>query len=358
VDIYSVAVFDVTGAALGPHTTLRLGGAAKCLVTASDQDAIVRAVRAAGDPVLVLAGGSNVVVADEGFDGTVVLLRSTGIGFAPAADDTVLMTVEAGHEWDDAVVRSLAEGLTGLEFLSGIPGSTGATPIQNVGAYGRETAEVLESVRVFDRHRDEIVEMPAAACGLAFRSSIFKRNDRYVVLAVTFRLRRGGMSGPIGYAELARHLDVAPGAGAPVGEVRTAVLGLRRGKGMVLDAADPDTWSVGSFFLNPVVEPDTFTNVRARALELTGTAPAAWPYGVDATKLSAAWLIERAGFGKGFTGGRTGVGVSTKHTLALTNRGQGTTAELLDLAREIQGGVQTTFGVTLSPEAVLVGCAL
>jgi UDP-N-acetylmuramate dehydrogenase len=353
-----LAVFDVTGAALGPHTTLRLGGAAKQLVTASDRDAIVRAVRAAGDPVLILAGGSNVVVADEGFDGTVVLLRSTGVRFAPADGGAVLMTVEAGHEWDDAVVQSLAEGLTGLEFLSGIPGSTGATPIQNVGAYGRETAEVLESVRVFDRHRDAVVEMPAADCGLAFRTSVFKRNDRYVVLAVTFRLRRGAVSGPIGYAELARQLDVAPGSGAPVAEVRAAVLGLRRGKGMVLDPADPDTYSVGSFFLNPVVDSDTYAAVRGRALELTGSEPAAWPYGVDATKLSAAWLIERTGFGKGYTGGRTGVGVSTKHTLALTNRGTATTAGLLDLAREIRAGVRAAFGVDLNPEAVLVNCAL
>jgi UDP-N-acetylmuramate dehydrogenase len=350
-------VFDVTGATLAPHTTLRLGGTAGHLVTAYGADEIVQAVRDAAGPVLVLAGGSNVVIGDDGFDGTVVLLRSTGMRVTGAGDD-VVMTVAAGHQWDDVVARCVADGLAGIEFLSGIPGSAGATPIQNVGAYGREMAEILESVRVYDRAADRTVDMTAADCGLTFRNSVFKHNDRYVVLTVSFRLHRSPLSGPVAYAELARTLGVGMGARAPLADVRSAVLGLRAGKGMVLDEADPDTYSVGSFFLNPVLDRDAYGALRAKALAVAGAEPPSWPYGADAVKTSAAWLIERAGFRKGYTGGRTGVGVSTKHTLALTNRGNGTTSELLDLARDIRDGVRKAFEVELSPEAVLVNCAI
>jgi UDP-N-acetylmuramate dehydrogenase len=355
-------VFDVTGAALSPHTTLRLGGPAVRLVTACERDEIVQAVRDAGDPVLVLAGGSNVVIGDEGFDGTVVLLRSAGVavsdGPGDGPGDGVVMTVEAGHPWDEVVAQSVAEGLAGIEFLSGIPGSAGATPIQNVGAYGRELAELLESVLVYDRAADRTVEMTAPECGLTFRNSVFKRNDRYVVLSVSFRLHRSPLSGPVAYAELARTLGVDMGDRVPLADVRSAVLGLRAGKGMVLDDADPDTYSVGSFFLNPVIDRDGYGSLRAKALAVAGAEPPSWPYGADGVKVSAAWLIERAGFRKGYAGGRTGVGVSTKHTLALTNRGGGTTAELLDLARDIRDGVRKAFEVELSPEAVLVNCHL
>jgi UDP-N-acetylmuramate dehydrogenase len=349
-------VFDVTGAALAPHTTLHLGGTAGRLVTAYGPDEIVRAVRDAGDPLLVLAGGSNVVIGDDGFDGTVVLLRSAGVAVSDGAGDEVVMTVEAGHTWDDVVASSVADGLSGIEFLSGIPGSAGATPIQNVGAYGREMAELLESVRVYDRVADRIVDMTAGECGLTFRNSVFKRNDRFVVLSVSFRLRRSPLSGPVAYAELARTLGVDMGARVPIADVRSAVLGLRAGKGMVLDEADPDTYSVGSFFLNPVLDRDGHAALRAKALAVTGAEPPSWPYDTDGVKVSAAWLIERAGFRKGYTGGRSGVGVSTKHTLALTNRGSGTTSELLDLARDIRDGVRKAFEVELSPEAVLVNC--
>jgi UDP-N-acetylmuramate dehydrogenase len=348
-------VLDVTGATLAPHTTLRLGGRAGRLVTAYGPDEIVQAVRGAADPVLVLAGGSNVVIGDDGFDGTVVLLRSTGVEVSGTGDEVVL-TAEAGHRWDDVVAQCVAEGLAGIEFLSGIPGSAGATPIQNVGAYGREMAEILESVRVYDRAADRTVDMTAAECGLTFRNSVFKRNDRYVVLSVSFRLHRSPSSGPVAYAELARTLGVDMGARAPLADVRSAVLGLRAGKGMVLDDADHDTYSVGSFFLNPVVDRDAYASLRAKALAVAGAEPPSWPYGSDGVKVSAAWLIERAGFRKGYTGGRTGVGVSTKHTLALTNRGSGTTSELLDLARDIRDGVRKAFEVELSPEAVLVNC--
>jgi UDP-N-acetylmuramate dehydrogenase len=349
-------VSDVTRTDLARHTTLRLGGPPARLVTAIHPDEIiktVRQVRSAGESSLVLAGGSNVVIADQGVPGTVVLVRTSGLAFVPDGED-VLVTVEAGQPWDDVVALAVTEGLAGLECLSGIPGSAGATPIQNVGAYGQEVAECIVSVRVFDTRTDEVCEMAPSECGFAYRTSRFKHNDRYVVLAVTFRLARSAASGPIRYAELARALDVPLGATAPLSEVRAAVLDLRARKGMVLDPNDPDTYSVGSFFTNPVLDQEAYAALRTR----TGTEPPAWP-GPDGTvKVSAAWLIERAGFSKGYAGGRTGVAVSGKHTLALTNRGTGTTAALLDLAREIRDGVVKAFDVPLHPEPVLVNCAL
>ena len=256
--------------------------------------------------------------------------------------------MQAGEPWEPFVARCVAEGLAGVESLSGIPGSIGATPIQNVGAYGQEVAETIVSVRVLDRERDAVEELPAADCGFAYRSSAFKRNPgRWVVLAVTFALERRALSGPLVYAELARTLGVQPGEGAPLAEVREAVLGLRRGKGMVLDADDPDTVSAGSFFTNPILDEDAFA-----ALE---DAPR-FPEDDGRVKTSAAWLIERAGFARGH-GNPDGIAISSKHTLALTNRGAGTTAELLALAREIAGGVRERFGVTLEPEPTLVGVA-
>jgi UDP-N-acetylmuramate dehydrogenase len=345
---------------IGPYTTLRLGGPARRLVIAGDPEEIVQSVRDAAkldEPLLVLAGGSNVVIADAGFDGTVLLIRSTGIRFADQADGTVLLTAAAGQPWDEVVRASLAEGLAGLECLSGIPGSAGGTPIQNVGAYGHEVAEVLHAVPVYDRVADEVFDATPEQCALGFRTSLFKRNDRYVVLGVTFRLRRSPRSAPVQYAELARTLGVAVGEQVPAQRVREAVLALRAGKGMVLDPADPDTYSVGSFFQNPVLDPDDYATVRAAALARTGVEPPSWPY-ESKVKVSAAWLIERAGFTKGYQGGYPGVGISTKHTLALTNRGAGTSAALIGLAREIRDGVRAAFGVSLEPEAVLVGCAL
>lgn len=352
-------VLDVTRADLARHTTLRLGGAATHLLIVQDQDEIVQIARAAGaEPVLMLAGGSNVVIADEGFAGTVVLLRSTGIAVEMDGPDGVLLTVQAGHVWDDVVAFAVAEGLSGMECHSGIPGSAGATPIQNVGAYGQELSEIIRAVRAYDRQRDEVVDMSPAECRFTFRHSIFKRNDRYVVLAATVRLRRSPLSAPVRYAELARTLGVEEGARAPLADVRDAVLALRAKKGMVLDPLDPDTYSVGSFFLNPTLDATTFAELRERALAVSGREPPGFPHPSGLIKSSAAWLIEQAGFDKGYTGGRPGVGISTKHTLALTNRGTGTTAELLDLAREIRAGVVKAFGVRLDPEAVLVGCDL
>ncbi|MER7002121.1 UDP-N-acetylmuramate dehydrogenase [Dactylosporangium sp. NPDC000555] len=338
---------------LAAFTTLRLGGPAGRLIEATTEAETLAALRYGGDQ-LILAGGSNVVVADEGFPGTVVLLRERGMR-VEIHDGVVTLTVAAGHLWDDVVATAVSNGWSGIESLSGIPGSAGATPIQNVGAYGQEVAETIAEVRAYDRERDEIVTLPAAACGFAYRTSVFKHNARFVVLAVTFRLTLSGRSTPIAYAELARALGVEQGATAPLEEVRSAVLKLRAGKGMVLDPADPDTYSVGSFFTNPVVPAADFERVRELAAGF-GTPPS-WPTG-DAVKLSAAWLIERAGFAKGHGDPARGVALSGKHTLALTNRGTGTTAALLDLAREIRTGVSARFGVELHPEPVLVNCGL
>lgn len=335
---------------LASQTTLRLGGPAGRLVTATVTDEIPELVRAL-EALLVLAGGSNVVIGDDGYPGSVLLLRTRGITATPDGTGGVILTVAAGEPWDEVVARTVAEGWSGIECLSGIPGSAGATPIQNVGAYGQEIAETIVAVQVYDRHRDVVETLAPADCGFGYRTSVFKHADRWVVLAVMLGLAVRGDSVPIRYPELARALGVSVGERAPLGAVRAAVLKLRAGKGMVLDADDPDTYSVGSFFTNPVLPAAAFEDLRARAAD----APA-WPGDDGTVKTSAAWLIEHAGFHKGYGHGR--VGISTKHTLALTNRGNGSTAELLDLAREIRTGVAERFGVTLVPEPVLINCAL
>jgi UDP-N-acetylmuramate dehydrogenase len=332
---------------LASRTTLRLGGPAGRLSIATVTDEIPQMVRGTG-AYLVLAGGSNVVIADEGYPGTVVLLRTRGCTATPDGDG-VMLRVAAGERWDDVVARAVAEGWSGIECLSGIPGSAGATPIQNVGAYGQEVAETISAVRVYDRVLDRDLVLPPTDCGFGYRTSRFKHSDRWIVLEVSLRLSVSRRSAPIRYPELARALGVAVGDRVPLDEVRAAVLKLRAGKGMVLDADDPDTYSVGSFFTNPVLPAADFAPLRADG------APA-WPNPDGTMKTSAAWLIEQAGFPKGY--GRDGVAISTKHTLALTNRGTGTTAALLDLAREIRAGVAARFGVTLVPEPVLVNCAL
>jgi UDP-N-acetylmuramate dehydrogenase len=338
---------------LAELTTLRLGGPAARFVEARDEDAIVAAVRsadAAGEPLLVLAGGSNLVVADEGFPGTVLHLLSRGV--EPTAHGRV--TVQAGEPWDDFVAAAVDRGVAGIECLSGIPGSVGATPIQNVGAYGQEVAETVAAVRVLDRRAGAILELGPEDCGFAYRSSRFKREPgRWVVLSVSFHLHPGEQSAPIRYAELARTLGVEIGERAPLRDVREAVLGLRRGKGMVVDPDDPDSVSAGSFFTNPILTAEAFEALERRA----GERPPAWPEPDGRTKTSAAWLIERAGFTKGY-GDPQRIAISSKHTLALTNRGAGTAAGLVALAREIAGGVRVRFGVRLVPEPGLVGLEL
>jgi UDP-N-acetylmuramate dehydrogenase len=294
------------------------------------------------EPVLVLGGGSNLLVSDAGFPGTVVHVATAGVRITP--DGTA--AVAAGEDWDGVVARTVAERLAGIECLSGIPGSTGATPIQNVGAYGQEVAQPVVAVRAYDRQAREVRTLAPEECRFAYRHSRFKAElDRWVVLEVTFALRPGEHSAPIRYAELARTLGVDVGASAPLAEVREAVLALRRGKGMVLDAADHDTWSAGSFFTNPVLD----------AAALPQGAPT-WPQPDGRVKTSAAWLIEQAGFGKGYGSGRARL--STKHPLAVTNRGGATAADLVALAREVRDGVRARFGIELVNEPVLVGYTL
>ncbi|MFB9691695.1 UDP-N-acetylmuramate dehydrogenase [Actinoplanes digitatis] len=343
---------------LGAYTTLRLGGPAGALAVLSETDEVVATVRAAADsgqPLLVLAGGSNVVIGDAGFPGTVLLLRTRGVRVVDHSSRGVLLRVAAGEPWDEFVADTIERGLSGLEALSGIPGSAGATPIQNVGAYGQEVAHTIEAVHVYDRHSDEVRVLSLPECGFAYRSSIFKHSDRWVVLEVDFRLQAARQSAPVRYAELARHLGVEVGDRTGVARVRETVLKLRAGKGMVLDPEDPDTRSVGSFFTNPVLSAQDWVAVQDRLAD--AGEPPSWPAPNGTVKVPAAWLIERAGFGKGYAGAG-GVAISSKHTLALTHRGGGTTTALLDLAREIRDGVRDRFGVVLHPEPVLVNCVL
>jgi UDP-N-acetylmuramate dehydrogenase len=315
---------------LASCTTLGLGGPAGRFVSAHTDDELIGAV--AGE-VLILGGGSNLVVSDKGFPGTVVHITTRGI----AIDGTTVI-VAAGEPWDDVVARTVAAGLSGLECLSGIPGLAGATPIQNVGAYGQEVSDTISRVRVYDREKQKISFFRNEQCCFSYRTSVFRETGRYVVLEVTFRLSTD--PAPVRYAELASRL---PGNAGPA-QVRDAVLGLRRGKGMVIDPADPDTRSAGSFFINPIVD---------AAPEGAPCYPAA----AGKVKVPAAWLIEQAGFGKGYPGPDAPVRISTKHTLALVNAG-GSTEQLLALAREIQAGVRDAFGITLRPEPTLIGVTL
>jgi UDP-N-acetylmuramate dehydrogenase len=359
---------------LADCTTVRLGGPARSFVRAGTEEDLMEAVRAAdaaAEPTLVLGGGSNVVVADEGFDGTVIQVATRGVDRGGPG----ILTVAAGEDWDGLVARTIAEGLAGLECLSGIPGLVGATPIQNVGAYGQEVSQTITQVRAYDRATRQIRTIPNAQCGFGYRTSRFRgglggssprestarRDDagRFVILSVTFRLAAQRVSAPVRYPELAAALGVAVGDRVAGTEARSAVLELRRSKGMVIDPADPDTRSVGSFFVNPVLGrtalADVETAARARCGE--GTRVPRFDAGNELVKVPAAWLIERAGFGRGYSPG-DGARISSKHTLALVNSGSATTAGLIALAREIRDGVRDAFGVWLVPEPILVGVTL
>ncbi len=339
---------------LGELTTLRVGGPAGEVVVAEDEATLVEAVRSAdagGTPALVVGGGSNLLVSDEGYPGTVVVVATRGIATEADACGGAWVTAAAGEAWDGLVLHCVAERWSGVECLSGIPGSTGATPIQNVGAYGQEVAPVIARVRTFDRVDAVQRTFMSADCGFAYRTSRFKAEPgRYLVLAVAFQLRLSPYSEPIRYAELARRIGVDVGDRAPLAEVRDAVLSLRASKGMVLDAADHDTWSVGSFFTNPIID-------AAAASRLPADAPR-YDAGDGRVKISAAWLIERSGIGCGYPGATGRAWVSTKHTLALTNRGEATAADVVALAREVRERVRAVFEVTLEPEPTLVGCGL
>ncbi|GAA1735531.1 UDP-N-acetylmuramate dehydrogenase [Aeromicrobium alkaliterrae] len=337
---------------LSEVTTLRLGGPAGEVVEAETSDDLVAAVREADDagtPVLLVAGGSNLVVADEGFDGRVVLVRTRGVEIDQDACSGATVTVAAGESWDAFVASAVEHEWIGVEALAGIPGSVGATPIQNVGAYGQDVAQTIVRVRTWDRLEGAVRTLTADQCGFGYRTSRFKAEPgRHLVLDVTFQLRLGSLGAPVAYAELARALGVEVGERAPAAQVREAVLGLRRGKGMVLDPADHDTWSAGSFFTNPVL-----------SAEQAGRLPVDAPRfeQADGTiKSSAAWLISHAGFERGH--GDAHASLSTKHALALTNRGSATTQGLLALAREVRDGVASVYGIELEPEPNLVGCAL
>lgn len=337
--------------ALSELTTLRLGGPAPTVLHCATTDALVRAVRAcddAGEPVLVLGGGSNLVVADDGVCATVVQVASSGVEV-----DAGGVHVEAGADWDAVVAATVAAGAGGLECLSGIPGRTGATPVQNVGAYGVEVGDLLTEVQLLERASGAVRWVLPEELRLGYRTSALKHADSAVVLALRLRLHADGLSSPVTYRELCSTLGVTDGTRLPAAAVRAAVLALRRGKGMVLDPGDHDSWSAGSFFTNPVVDDGALAAVLARAGDDLPRYPAE-----GGTKLSAGWLIERAGFRRGHPGPDAAARLSTKHTLALTNRGAASTEQLLALAREVRDGVDRAFGVRMSPEPVLVCCRL
>lgn len=342
-------------------TTLGVGGPARRLAEVdreADAIAVVSEADAKGERLLVLGGGSNLVVADEGFPGTVLRLDVRGVDLAAPATASqmgvVLVTAAAGEPWDDFVTRMVDDGLSGVECLAGIPGRVGAVPMQNVGAYGQDVSETIVRVRTWDRRARRIVDFERAACRFAYRSSVFRGKDDHVILGVTFALERSPTSRPVRYAELARALGVREGDGAPLRLVRDTIVSLRKKKGMVLDASDPDTRSAGSFFTNPILDDASLALLRERVAPLLGPGDAMplFPEPDGRTKVSAAWLIERAGFTKGYAEGAAAI--STKHALALTNRGGATARDILSLARTIQGRVKMRFGVMLEPEPIVI----
>jgi len=352
---------------LAPFTSLRVGGPAARVVYCETDDELVEVVRDADAsrlPVLLLGGGSNVLVADEGFPGVVALVRTRGIR-QRTSPDRIEFDVAAGEDWDAFVQHTLREGCRGFECLSCIPGSVGAGPMQNIGAYGQEIGSSVLAVRVFDRDTDAVRELPQAACAFAYRDSLFKRergaiddsSSRFVVLGVRFSLPRAKDSVELTYKELYEHLGLSRGARAPLAQVREAIRVLRGKKGMVLDPKDPDSVSAGSFFMNPVLDDAALGALRERVREVLGPDAKlpTFPEG-DATKVAAAWLIEQAGFPKGF--GTGPARISSKHCLALVNRFGATATDLLDLARQIQKGVFERFGVRLHNEPVCVGLKL
>jgi UDP-N-acetylmuramate dehydrogenase len=343
---------------LAPLTTLRVGPVARRVVTCTTTEHIVAAlggVREGSDP-LVMGGGSNVVI-DDGLAGlTVVLLANTRITV-----DGNMIRAEAGADWDVVVQTAIGAGLGGLECLSGIPGSAGATPVQNVGAYGAEVADTLSRVLLLDRRTGELSWVRGTDLGFGYRTSMLKHppstGPAPIVVEVEFVLDPSDRSAPLRYGELAAALGADAGERAEPATVRDAVLMLRRRKGMVLDPADHDTWSVGSFFTNPVVTPERFDALRA-ALESKGVGPVPNYPADGGVKLAAGWLVEHAGFGKGFPGNGAAARLSGKHALALTNRGSATSADIIALARRVRDGVLGTFGIRLVPEPVLVGCVV
>ena len=337
--------------ALRDLTTLQVGGPCRRVLVARSDDDVVAALRGCddeGEPVLLVGGGSNLVVADSGFPGTVVQLATSGLTVTDDGSDHVRVDLAAGEPWDLVVERAVDEGWAGVEALSGIPGLVGATPVQNVGAYGQDVAQTVVAVRAYERSSGSVVELAPDACGFGYRTSRFKGQDDLVVLQVSLRLARSPLAAPVAYAELARTLGTQVGRQVPASAVRAAVLGLRRSKGMVIDPGDRDTASVGSFFTNPVL--------TANASDLLPPDAPRFTQPDGRVKTSAAWLIERAGFPRGY--GHADARISSKHTLALTNRGSATATEIVALARELRDGVRRAFDVELLAEPRLVGLSL
>jgi UDP-N-acetylmuramate dehydrogenase len=335
---------------LRDFTSLRVGGPAKNFVEAHNEEEIIAALNSAGDsPVLILGGGTNVLVSDAGFEGTVIHITNNSLVAEVDACSGATLTIGAGENWDDFVALTIERGFAGLETLSGIPGTIGAAPIQNIGAYGHEVAEFITRVRTYDRKAKAVKTFTNSECEFEYRSSKFKRDPgQFIILDVQFQIRIGDSSDPITYLELARKLDTQLGEKAPVHQVRQAVLELRASKGMLLSPEDRDSWSAGSFFTNPIVS-------QQEADKLPNAAPK-WPLIDGQVKISAAWLIENAGMHKGDEVG--GARISTKHVLALTNAGDATATDLIELAKSAQAKVYEKFGIKLEPEVNLVGLSL
>lgn len=346
--------------ALAELTTLRVGGVPEAYVAPASEAELVDAVRelaSSGGPWLILGGGSNTVASDDGFGGTVLHVVTRGIERLDAPLGEVRLRIQSGEPWDDVVSYAVANGWAGIEALSGIPGSTGAVPVQNVGAYGQEVSSSLVAIDVVDVDSLEVRRLAASDLQLGYRNSIFKRGYEGVITAVELRLMQAGtdssaLGSPVAYGQLAAALGVEPGDRVPLADARASVLALRRSKGMVLDPADPDSTSAGSFFTNPIVP-------ESLARQLPEDAPR-WPVsageqpddGPVLVKLSAAWLIERSGIGRGFALPGSRAAVSGKHTLAITNRGGATAAEVIQLATFIQARVSNDFAINLQPEPV------
>ena len=332
---------------LSKYTSFHVGGPAKKILQVSTEAEIIAAIESAGDsPILILGGGTNVLVSDSGFEGTVIRISNNSVQAEVDACSGATLTIGAGENWDELVLTSINNGFAGLETLSGIPGTVGAAPIQNIGAYGHEVSEFITRVRTYDRVNKEIETFTNSECEFSYRSSHFKAHPgRYVVLEVQFQIRRGEMSDPITYIELSKKLGVDMGDKAPVVDVRAAVLELRAIKGMLLTPQDKDSWSAGSFFTNPIIS-------QQAADALPNAAPK-WPLIDGRVKISAAWLIENSGIHKGDEVG--GARVSTKHVLALTNSGNATAADIAALAKKARDQVHSTFGITLEAEVNLIG---
>ncbi len=335
---------------LRDFTSLRVGGPAKNFVEAHNEEEIIAALIAAGDsPVLILGGGTNVLISDAGFAGTVIHITNSALVAEVDACSGATLTIGAGENWDDFVALTIERGFAGLETLSGIPGTVGAAPIQNIGAYGHEVSEFITRVRTYDRVAKAIRTFTNQECEFEYRSSIFKKNPgQFIILEVQFQIRIGDSSDPITYLELAKKLEIQMGEKAPIQQVRHMVLELRASKGMLLSPEDRDSWSAGSFFTNPIVS-------QQEADKLPNAAPK-WPLIDGQVKISAAWLIENAGMHKGDEVG--GARISTKHVLALTNAGDATATDLIELAKTAQAKVYEKFGIKLEPEVNLVGLSL